>query len=135
MNPTHNFGDLAQWLRAGATGVYSEEAAAELLIAHRTWLLRADFVTTVIEMDTDDTAEGDEPMAFIDWQKVATLLNAGVFPCTGSEAALLSFAASLAGRARINLTSLTSLDSVNLASVLVALAHAGGHRNTEVRLG
>ena len=135
MTPTHDFGDLAQWLRAGAEGVLSEEAAAELLIAHRTWLLRADFTATVIEIDTDQTDEGDESMAFIDWQKVTTLLNAGVFPCTGSEAALLSFAASLTGRAHINLSALTSLDSVNLASVLVALAHAGGHRNTEVRLG
>jgi hypothetical protein len=129
MNPTTSFGDLAAWLRAGASGAYGEEAAVGLLIAHRTWLLRADFTTTAIEI------ADDEAMAFIDWQKATTLLDAGAFACSGSEAAVLTVAASLTGRAPINLTALTSLDSSNLTAVLVALAHAGGHRYTEVRLG
>ena len=44
------FDDLADAIRAWAKGWLPTEAAAELLIAHRTWLLREDFLQVAVEV-------------------------------------------------------------------------------------
>src|SRR6266851_1316911 len=48
------FDDLADAMRAWAGGWLPTEAAAELLIGHRTWLLRQDFLDVAVEAGWDE---------------------------------------------------------------------------------
>ena len=120
--------ELAPMLRAWAGGLYTCEAAVELLIHHETWLRRRDFRFTLVDAVIDGWGpEGVvEPMASIDWDRVEAFLD--VAPASRSEASILRIAASLAG-AQTNgcLRELTtSLDDVNSALVLDAFARRFG---------
>ena len=125
------FNDLARLLRAGAAGAYADEAAVQLLITHQLWLLRSDFTHHAIEYDNNDAPT----RAVVNWPTAVTLLDTGCLPCSRSEANILAIGASLASPARVPLAVISNLDPTNLAAVLTAIAHAGGHRHTQVKLG
>ncbi len=57
---------LAAALRACADGFYPAEAAAELLIAHASWLCRDDFRDSYADVGTSIT-DGITVMATISW--------------------------------------------------------------------
>jgi hypothetical protein len=81
INPTTFSGDeLAPMLRAWAGGALASEAAVELVIAHRTWLRRADFKARLVDAVDDGWGPGGSvvPMAAIDWELVPEFLNAAL---------------------------------------------------------
>ena len=90
---------LAPMLRAWAAGLYAEEAAVDLLIAHRTWLTRRDFLTRLVDVETEAWTPGGIPVpqASIDWDTVAMFTDGGALPASSSETVILRLAASLAG--------------------------------------
>lgn len=111
----------AEGLRAHARGLYPLEAAADLLINHRTWLRRADFTSFV------HAALGDPPMAYIDWSDAITALDAGQLPCSSGEGRVLRLAASIAGGMPVDLRdALTGLDRRNTDLLVQAIFHAAG---------
>ncbi len=111
---------LAHLLRRSAAGYYSDEAAAQLLCEHRTWLTRADFLAACVDYDHDGTT----PLAWVTWDAVPAFVDRAA--CSSSEARVLRLAAELAG---VDTTQpladlLTSLDDHNSRLVLFAIAHA-----------
>ena len=117
---------LAPMLRAWAKGLYTSEAAIELLIAHRVWLTRHDFLATCVDaIDNGWTREGFEPMASVDWARAARF--AFDVPCSTAEAAVLRLACSLDGTSTGDLAGLTrGLDAANTSRLLEAIAHRLG---------
>ncbi|MHB1533151.1 MAG: hypothetical protein ACYC1D_00785 [Acidimicrobiales bacterium] len=122
---TPHIDDLPGALRRQAAGALSAEVAAEVLIGHRAWLARDDFVAPYVEVLP---APGDgAPMAVIDWEAALAAIDAGRLVCSSSEAQVLRIAASLAVGVPVELSSvLTGLDDRNLTIVGRALTHAGG---------
>lgn len=115
---------LTAALRATSKGIYCDEAAAELLIRHRTWLRRNDFTTQFIITEVETS--GDITAA-ISWEETITALRAGNLPCSRSEASILRLAASLAGTSPVTLREvITGLDQANIQLVLNAIRHASG---------
>jgi hypothetical protein len=107
--------------------LYAAEAAVELLIGHRRWLDRDDFVEVSVE--TGDGLVSGEPMAWVDWHSAVAALGDGRLACSGSEAQVLRVAASVAEGVPVDLRDAVSgLDEVNLALVAQAVLHAGGRR-------
>jgi hypothetical protein len=99
------------------------QAAVELLIDHRLWLVRDDFLVHV------EWCRGfrGESIAALDWPAVWVALAAGHLPCSGGERQILRVAASLAEGVPIDLCdAVTSLDAINLGRVARALLAAGG---------
>ncbi|MGH3387677.1 MAG: hypothetical protein ACRDOO_02220, partial [Actinomadura sp.] len=90
----HN--ELAEMLRRPMTGLLSGQAAVDLLIRHGFWLTRADFTGRYIDVETDPVHAGDLPVAFVRWTAAASAVKAGRLVCSGSEAAMLRIAASVA---------------------------------------
>jgi hypothetical protein len=122
------FDDLAAALRAWAKGVFTAEAAVELLIGHGLWLYRQDFVEIAVESGRG-IADG-VAMAAVDWQAAVAALEAGRLPCSGGEGRILRLAASIAGGVAVDLGSaLPGLDERNIALVAGAVLHAAGHRD------
>jgi hypothetical protein len=114
----------ADALRAHARGLYSLEAAAELLINHRTWLRRTDFTTRFVH-----AALGDSPAAYINWPDAVTALDAGQLPCSSGEDRVLRLAASIADGTSVDLRdALTGLDCRNIDLLVQAVLHAAGRR-------
>ena len=118
---------LAALLRAGAAGFYTDEAAAQLLTEHHTWLTRADFLTACVEYDHDGTT----PCAWVVWEAVPAFLDGA--GCSSSEARVLRLATEFAGvdvgepLAEL----LSDLDDHNSRLVVDAIVHAlqiGGRR-------
>jgi hypothetical protein len=112
-------------LRAHVSGLSAPTAAVELLIAHRTWLNRADFLArftfTGTDFDTGTTSTG------IDWTAAIDALSHDI-ACSGGEARLLRIAASIAKGIPVNLrNAVTGLDRVNAALVAQAVTQATGH--------
>lgn len=119
--------ELAEAARAWARGSYSMEAAVELLIRHGVWMHRPEFRRYAIDYVTATYTR--VPYAVIDWQAAHTALSSGRMPCSGSEAAILRIALSLADGLPVELgPAITRLDATNLARVLAAIAHASGNR-------
>jgi hypothetical protein len=118
-------------LRAHAAGGYGDEAAAELLIGHRSWLRRDDFVERfVLRFGTDPA------MACVDGPAAVAALQAGRLPCCSGESAVLRIAASLAAGAPVDLgAAVCGLDERNLGFVVSAVGHAGGRRPAGCALG
>ncbi len=111
-------------LRACSKGMYCEEAATELIISHRSWLLRDDFTGQFI---LTSAASAGSITAVIDWEEALTALRAGHLPCSSSEAAILHLAASLATASPVILRhAITGLDQTNLHLVINAVRRAGG---------
>jgi hypothetical protein len=118
---------LSAALRAHARGIYSLEAAAELLIDHRTWLRRNDFTAAFISMGRGLLTDVD--LAHMDWQAAITALNGGGLPCSGGEGRVLRLAASLADGIPVDLRdSVTGIDADNIALLNRAILHASGRR-------
>ena len=123
MNPNDQ---LHQQLRAHVTGLTSPAAAVDLLIAHRTWLHRNDFLErftfTSTDFDTQTTHTG------IQWAEAINALGHNL-ACSGGEARLLRIAASLAKGIPVDLhDAMTGLDHTNTTLVAHAITQAAGHR-------
>ncbi|HEX2806190.1 MAG TPA: hypothetical protein VHN80_08470 [Kineosporiaceae bacterium] len=120
--------DLEPMLQAWACGTHAGEAAVGLLIRHRSWLHRRDFLRTAV--DAIDDGWGPlaciVPMAAVQWDVIEDFQREA--PGSSSELAILRLAASLAGATvRAPLSELTGgLDDVNARLVLDALAHRFG---------
>lgn len=112
--------EIAALLRRWATGSYADEAAVELLIGHRAWLDRTDFVARCLEYDHD----GHHPTVWVDWHAVPAFVDQA--PCAASEARILRLVAELAGTdTGLPLADLLcGLDDRNSALVVDAVAHA-----------
>jgi hypothetical protein len=82
--------NLAQALRASASGIYTAEAAAGMLIAHATWLDRDDFRQFI----HTDPGTG---MAAIDWPAATSALTAGLIPSSNGEQKMLHRGLHLSG--------------------------------------
>ena len=121
---------LATMLRAWAAGLYTSEAAVELLIAHGHWLVRGDFRQALVDAVDDGWGRGGDvvPMASIDWDAVGDFLEQPDVGASSSEVTILKLAASMAGaRGPTSLMEITgSLDETNARLVLDALAHRFG---------
>ncbi|HUY52099.1 MAG TPA: hypothetical protein VMV92_41425 [Streptosporangiaceae bacterium] len=114
-------------LRASAAGLIAREAAVNLLIGHRYWLTRPDFLTEFV--DTFDSLTDGTPMAAICWPRSVAALDRGQLAGSGSENRILRLAASLADGIPADLqTVLSSLDDGNLQHVITAIRHAAGRR-------
>jgi hypothetical protein len=102
------------------------EAAAELLIAHRGWLLREDFLRVAVGV-------GWEPfrgcqVAAIDFAAAAAAVQ-GVLPCSDGERQVLLVAASIAEGIPVDLREAAlCMDAVNAARAAQAICHAAGRR-------
>ena len=120
---------LSVALRAHARGIYSLEAATELLIDQRTWLRRKDFTAAFISTGCRSLTDAD--WAHVDWQTAITALNAGDLPCSGGEQRMLRLAASLADGIPVDLRDvLTGIDADNVTLMSRAMLHASGRRQT-----
>ncbi|MEW9556372.1 hypothetical protein [Nonomuraea sp. NPDC050783] len=125
---------LIEAARAWARGSYVLEAAVELLIQHGVWLNRPEFRRYAIDYVT--ATYNRVPYAVIDWQSAHAALVRGRMPCSGSEAAVLRIALSIADGLPVELgPSITYLDATNLARVLAAIAHASGNRTAWITRG
>jgi hypothetical protein len=108
------------------------EAAVELLIDHRSWLIRDDFLAYV------ERCRGfhGESMAAIDWLAVWAALEDGHLPCSSGERQVLRVAVSIAEGVPIDLRDVvTGLDAVNGGLVARAVLVAGGHREAAALAG
>ena len=122
---TADIEDLSRALRAHAKGALCAEAAVELLVKHRSWVVRADFVSRFV--DVFDGIDGT-PMAFVDWTEAVEALSAGELACSSSEGQILRIAASIAEGVPVDLSiAMCTLDATNAARVARALLHASGH--------
>lgn len=74
--------------------MFCAEAAAELLIGHRSWVVRDDFVGRFVEVAPG--LADDNVMALIDWEAALAAVDGGRLICSTSEAQMLRIAASLA---------------------------------------
>ncbi len=63
-----------------AKGLLCLEAAVELLIGNRSWLVREDFLEIAVEFGWE--AFSRRPMAAVDFVAVAGALEAGMLPCS-----------------------------------------------------
>lgn len=117
---------LADAVRAGAAGLYSLEAACELVISTG-WLRRDDF-TRLIRTGTSLTDRVTE-LACIDWQSAITSRETGLLPRSSGENRILRLAASIADGIPVDLNdALTGLDQTRIALVVRAVRHANGQR-------
>ena len=120
------FDDLAEAIRAWAKGWLPTEAAAELLISHRAWLEREDFLQVAVEAGWEPF-RGRE-VAAVDFAAAADAVQ-GVLPCSDGERQVLLVAASIAEGIPVDLREAAlCLDAVNAARAAQAVCHAAGRR-------
>jgi hypothetical protein len=131
---TTHFEDLAAALRVWAKGLLAAEAAVELLVGHRAWLYRDDFLDVAVESGRD-TLSG-QAMAVAGFETAAGALEAGMLPCASGEGQVLRVAASIAAGVPVDLGSaVTGLDEPTACLVAAAVLHAAGHRGLVIRHG
>jgi hypothetical protein len=88
-----------------------------------------------IEFDRGNVDANGTVLAVVDWEAALTGLQAGRLPCSGSEAAVLRLAASIAEGMPVDVGSaLCGLDERNAALVAAAVLHAAGQREAAVGL-
>jgi hypothetical protein len=120
------FDDLAEAIRAWAKGWLPAEAAAELLIGHRAWLLREDFLQVAVETRWD--AYRDRVVAAVDFAAAADAVQ-GVLPCSDGERQVLLVAASIAEGIPVDLREAAlRMDAASAARAGQAVCHAAGRR-------
>ena len=120
------FDDLADAIRAWAKGWLPTEAAAELLIGQRAWLLREDFLQVAVEVGWEPF-RGRE-VAAVDFAAAADAVQ-GVLPCSDGERQVLLVAASLAAGIPVDLREAAlCMDADNAARAARAVCHAAGRR-------
>lgn len=101
------------------------QAAVELLIGHRRWLLRADFRGRCVRLVSALTSDGVR--AVVAWRAAVPMAGAGRLSCLDSEARMLRTAANIAEGVAVNLgTCLSTLDDANIGLVVDAVRHASG---------
>ena len=121
-------------MRAWAKGLLCLEAAVELLIGHRWWLFRGDFLAIAVESGQE--VFSGRVMAAVDFVAAAGALEAGVLPCCGGEGRVLRIAAGIAEGVPVDLReAVTGLDEDNAGLVAAAVLHAAGHRDRWVAAG
>jgi hypothetical protein len=97
-----------------------------LLIGHRRWLCREDFVGRFVVLVPD--AGGGAGLAVVSWRAAVRALDGGRLSCSDSEGYLLRIAASIAEGVAVDLREcLSVLDGVNVGLVARAVLAAGGH--------
>ena len=112
---------LAGAVHAGAAGLYSLEAACDLVISAG-WLHRDDF-TCFVSTVTSIT-DGATELAHIDWQSVISSRDAGLLPCSSGENRILRGAG-----IPVDLNdALSGLDQATISLVVRAVRHANGQR-------
>ena len=122
------FDNLAAALRAWAKGLFSTEAAVELLIGHGSWLYREDFLEIAVEFGQGITS--GVVLAAVDFEAASRALGAGALPCSGGEGRVLRIAASIAGGVPVDLReAVTGLDENNAMLAAAAVLHAAGCRD------
>lgn len=115
-------------MRAWAKGLLCLEAAVELLIGHRWWLCRSDFLDVAVEPGRE--VFSGQVMAAVDFEAAAACLEAGELPCSSGEGQVLRLAASIAAGVPADLREiLTGLDRANSGLAVAAVLHAAGHRD------
>ena len=120
---------LSAALRACADGFYPYEAAAELLIAHASWLCRDDFRDDYVDTGTS-ISDGTTLMAMIDWPAAIAALDVGGLPSSRGEQRVLRLAASLADGIPVDLRdAFTGMDTANVDRAVRAMLHASGRRH------
>ncbi|HYA51644.1 MAG TPA: hypothetical protein VEG33_10780, partial [Streptosporangiaceae bacterium] len=120
------FDDLAEAIRAWAQGWLPTEAAAELLIGHRVWLLREDFLQVAVEARWE-VFRGRQ-VAAVDFAAAAYAVQ-GMLPCSDGERQVLLVAASIAEGIPVDLREAAfCMDPVNAARAAQAVCHAAGRR-------
>ena len=111
-------------MRAWARGWLPTEAAAELLISHRGWLEREDFLQVAVEVRWEPFR--DREIAAIDFAAAAAAVQ-GVLVCSDGERQVLLVAASIAGGIPVDLREAAlCMDAVNAARAARAICHAAG---------
>jgi hypothetical protein len=129
---TTRFEDLAAAFRVHAKGLLAAEAAVDLLIGHRLWLYRDDFLDIAVEPGWE--VFGGRETAAVDFRAAVGALEAGVLPCAGSEGRMLRLAASIAAGVPVDLgDAVSGLDEANAGLVAAAVLHAAGHGDLMVR--
>ena len=122
---TTGFEDLAAAIRARAKGWLPTEAAAELLIGHRAWLLREDFLQVAVELRWEPF-RGRE-VAAVDFAAAAAAAVQGVLPCSDGERQVLLVAASIAEGVPVDLREAAlCLDAASARGAARAVCHAAG---------
>ena len=117
---------LADAARAGAAGLYSLEAACNLVISTG-WLHRDDF-TRFVTTGTSLTDCGTE-LAHIDWQSVISSRDAGLLPCGSGETGSCGWQpASPPASPPTSNDALCGLDQASITLVVRAVRHANGQR-------
>ena len=116
--------DLSTALRVHAKGVLCAEAAVKLMVEHRSWLVRADFVRRFV--DVFDGIDG-LAMAFVLWADAVEALGGGELACSSSEEQILRIAASTSESIPVDMgDAMCGLDATNAARVARVLLHAAG---------
>ena len=124
---TTHFEDRAAAVRAWAQGWLPTEAAAELLIGHRAWLLREDFWRVAVEVRWE-VFRGQE-VAAVDFAAAASALEAGALPYSPCEREILRIAAGIAEGIPVDLREAAfRLDATGAGLAASAILHAAGHR-------
>lgn len=129
--------EVTAGLLAAAHRSYPDEAAARLLIAHGSWLRRADFRDQCVAVDHEQAGA-----VRIDWPRAVRETTEWVI--APADRAILTIAASLAGYPSTEAAAadrwtpiplrweLTNLDRCDTALVLAAISHAtGAHDHVE----
>jgi hypothetical protein len=102
------------------------EAAAELLISHRAWLLREDFLQVAVESGWD--VYRDRHVAALDFAAAAEAVQ-GILPCSDGERQVVLVAASIAEGIPVDLREAAlCMDAASAARVAQAVCHAAGRR-------
>ena len=100
------------------------QAAVELLIGHRGWLVRDDFLSYI----ECCRGFGGEAMASIDWPAVWVAVEDGHLPCSRGEGQVLRVAVSIAEGISVDLREVaTCVDAANGVLVACVVLAAGGH--------
>jgi hypothetical protein len=102
------------------------EAAAELLIAHRRWLEREDFLQVAVVVEWEPFR--GRQVAVIDFAAAADAVQ-GVLPCSDGERHVLLVAAGIAEGIPVDLREAAlCMDTVSAARAAQAICHAAGRR-------
>jgi hypothetical protein len=116
---------LAVILQDTAEGICADAAATGLIAAHGRFLHEPAFRRIIA---AGSAISSGEPVAVIRWKAAVHALEAGLLPCSRSEAAVLRIAASIGdAEVPVHLRSLLGgLDSRNIALVTAAITAANG---------
>jgi len=97
-----------------------------LLIGHRVWLLREDFLQVAVEVGWEPF--GGHHVAVVDFAAAADAVQ-GMLPCSDGERQVLLVAASIAEGVPVDLREAAlCMDAVNAARAARAVCHAAGRR-------